>query len=116
MKNRLEKGKTFPPGLAQSKQGVARRVSAAGRAPLPRSMGRVVVPGALGGPLGTAAVTASSLALCGKVSWATQAPSALCLYCNMLRRAIRAMHPSKHGVSAEQMSLVTRRAVLPGWA
>lgn len=68
------------------------------------------MPGVLAGPLGTAAIMGSSLALCrltaGKVSRATEAPSAPCLYCDMLCRAIPAMDLLKHRVSAEKTSLV----------
>lgn len=74
------------------------------------------MPGGLAGPLGTAAVMASSLALCtltaGKVSWATGALSAPCLYCDMLCGAIHAMDLLKHGVSAEKTSLVTQCVLL----
>lgn len=49
------------------------------------------MPGGQAGPLGTAGVMASSLAPCrltaGKVSWAAEAPSAPCLYCDMLSGA-----------------------------
>lgn len=74
------------------------------------------MPGGLAGPLGTAAVMASSLAQCrltaGKVSWATGALSAPCLYCDMLCGAICAMDLLKHGVSAEKTSPVARCIVL----
>lgn len=114
MKKRVEKGKLFHPVQWKVEEGWW-----GGWSELAELFPDLqVMLGGLAGPLGTAAVMASSLAPCrltaGKVSWATEAPSAPCLYCDMLHRAIRAMDLLKPRVSAEKTSLVTRCDLLHG--
>lgn len=98
MRKGLEEGEMFLPHPSQSREGV----SASGSPGL--QVLRAEVPGAVAGPLGTAAATALAPRglPAGKVSRATQAPAALCLHCDRLCRAPRAAHPMKFGVSAEQ--------------
>lgn len=108
LKNSLEKQKLFPPRLAQSERGMTRGVSMGGRAPLPSSMGGTWDFGRSPGD------STSHCLLFGSLEAHSQMEKShgllglyllFCLYRDTLRGAIRAMHPSKHGVSAEKMSL-----------
>lgn len=82
MRKGLEEGETFSPRPSQSRGGVS-----TSRSPSLQVL-QAEVPGAVAGPLGTAAAT--TLAPWGlpdgKVSRATQAPAALCLLCDRLCR------------------------------